>query len=614
MNVSILTVTQYKRYDTLCLLADNILGQTYKDILEWVIVEASSSKIESDENKERLEKLRDKMSPIEIVILPYEENAMLGRHRNRGNDACRGDIIICMDDDDYYFENRIEVSVKALKKNKNILICGSTDMLMYDMIVKRLYQFRNFGDRHSTNNCMSYKKEYLKTHRYVDNKKTGEEEEFTNKFTEPMVQIDPYSCIIQFSHSHNTYNKRDLVVKATLGMNMGLVQINNVPIKSLIDEELLEKYNRYLLTQIESVPYDIIYFTGGLCFEWSPYDDNIGGSEQAIVELSKEWVKQGQRVAVYTVLKNNSIMIKKDGVDYYSWKEFPYHATRLPNIILWRMSGIMYFFPFTLTFKSVMIDLHDLLEENTVQILHDFKNVIRKILFKSEFHKSLFNEISKRKGYNFDSNQLSVIPNGIRTEMLKYEPDKYENRQKYRFCYTSCYTRGLGPLLLYTWPIIYRHEPLCELHVYYGMDYITQNEAGIKFKESMQKLLSTPGVMDHGKQSINIIKREKHISNFHLYVTSTVAETDCIAIKESLALGCIPIISNENVFKERDGIHIDIDKDDVKSYEKLAIEILKLLRMDKEILEDKRKEGRKSKTLITWKQVSNEWLSVIYPV
>lgn len=608
--VSIVTITQIGRYNTLCLLADNILSQTYPNILEWVIVEASNTLDESITNADNIHRyIGQKMDPMEVVILPFEEGARLGRHRNRGNDACRGDIIVCMDDDDHYFKDRIEVSVHALSRKNDVLICGSTDMLIYDLIVQKLYQFRGFGDSHSTNNCMAYKKEYLENHRYNDDKKAGEEEEFTNKFTEPMAQIDPYSCVLQFSHSYNTYNKRDLIVKATIGINPVLFPINDVVIKKLIPEHLLQKYENYLLKRVNVLStYDTIYFTGGLCPPWSPYEKDLGGSEQAIVHLSSEWVKKGKRVAVYTVLKpETELKISKDGVDYICWKDFPYNSV-LPKVILWRLSGMYYFFPFKTEFYSLTIDLHDFVNENEIKLFYDCKNIIKKIVFKSQFHIDQFNMLCNKYGYTFNENQIVNIPNGVREDMMKYEPDIYGPRQKYRFCYTSRYDRGLAQLLLYTWPILYRHEPRCELHVYYGMDYLDENS---DVKKNLKSLLSLPGIMDHGRQPLDIIKREKHLSNFHLYFTSTRSEIDCIAIKESIALGCIPILSDSHVFKERDGIHFHLEDDNhIPSYENLAIEILKLLRLDNEEIEKHRQEVMRSKTIVSWENISQQWLDL----
>jgi len=77
-------------------------------------------------------------------------------------------------------------------------------------------------------------------------------------------------------------------------------------------------------------------------------------------------------------------------------------------------------------------------------------------------------------------------------------------------------------------------------------------------KQYMAMLMSQPGVMDHGRVSSHLVAREKWRSTFHLYVTDTDAEIDCISIKESLATGCIPLLSKFGVFPEREGFHFEV--------------------------------------------------------
>jgi hypothetical protein len=57
MSVSILTITQYKRRECIEILFDIIVDQTYKSILEWVIVEGSPSEDLANLNKEFIEKV-----------------------------------------------------------------------------------------------------------------------------------------------------------------------------------------------------------------------------------------------------------------------------------------------------------------------------------------------------------------------------------------------------------------------------------------------------------------------------------------------------------------------------------------------------------------------------
>jgi len=144
-------------------------------------------------------------------------------------------------------------------------------------------------------------------------------------------------------------------------------------------------------------------------------------------------------------------------------------------------------------------------------------------------------------------------------------------------------------------------EPRAELHVYYGMDSVKSED----FLNGMKLLLASPGVMDHGKQPMDIIIREKYMSNFHLYLTNSDAEIDCISVRESLVAGAIPIISNYGVFKERDGIHFDLEESQM-GYANIALKIINL--MNDKGVDSLRENLKKSNTLLTWKDIATKWL------
>jgi len=616
--VSIVTITQYSRWKCLQILDKIIENQTWYDsILEWVIVEGSKTEEMAKKNEEQI--LHSSLQNKEkIKYIPFQPNSALGKLRNRGNEHCQGEIIVCMDDDDYYFPTRIEHVVKKLQSS-SCLIAGCSALFMYDFVLKKMYQFKGFGPNHSTNNCMAYKKEYIINHRYEDDKECGEEKYYTNSFSEPMIQLDPYHTIIGMSHLQNTFNKRELLIGGSLKINPTLEERPSMNIRQVIPHDLFASYLE--LFDIDDgipVPYDIIYFTGGFGIPWSPYDQSLGGSEQAIVQLSQHWKQAGKRVAVYALLSADVILSEKEkkiqvnGVDYYPWKEFPFHKDLSSiRVILWRMNGMMCSLPFGIKTNHIYIDLHDKIHDQFVVLWNSFRSRTQKIFLKSQFHLELFQKELMKKNINpLLPHEYSVVMNGIPTELFLYDEKSYGTRNPYRFCYTSCYTRGLAPLLLYVWPIVFKHEPRCELHVYYGMNNINENDMNQKqFKQNMQFLLSSPGVMDHGRQSRSIILREKHLSTFQLYITSCEGEIDCIAIRESLCVGCIPLLSDQALFKEREGIHFELPNQEQKTFEKIALDILRLLR-DPDRVENKRQEYLSSKPL-SWKEVAFNWLEIM---
>jgi glycosyltransferase involved in cell wall biosynthesis len=585
--VSLVTISQKKRFSCLEILRDLIQAQTYTNILEWVIVEGSKTEEDALSNENAIKTLESK---VPIVYIPRTDGAKLGELRNRGNNTCKGDITVVMDDDDYYPPQRVEHAVDKLSKTK-AEIAGCSAMYIYDYFLEGLYKFNEFGPNHSTNNCMAWKKEYLKKNKHDSDKDSAEESSFTFNFKEPMVQLDPEKTIVVSSHDGNTYNKREILIGGTHKVNQTVAQIH-LPGTKYIKEPYFSRYKAIFYKEYDS-PYDITYFTGGFSGAWDPKDRKLGGSEQAVVHLSNEWVKQGKSVVVYGQIPESTV----DGVVYKDWKTFPFEA-RHKVLILWRMFGLLCAAPFPIKADHIWHDTHDNLSGGIFpDVWMKSKKKVQKIFFKSEYHRS---EFEKNTAEPLKDSMCVILPNGIRTESFLQNRDKVQ-RNPYRFCYCSCYTRGLANILQHMWPIIHQIEPRAELHVYYGMNGVRDEN----FKKGMQMLLSQPGVMDHGRQPMEYIVREKYLSSFHLYITETTGEIDCISIRESLATGAIPLISNFGVFKHRDGIHFDLV--DQKSFATIAMQILELFKKQ-DLLEKLRQDFKKSPLLVSWSEIAKQWV------
>ena len=213
--VSIVTITQLSRSKCLFLLYDLILSQTYTNILEWVIVEGSRNETDGEQNQVNIQCLQDNhQRNFNIVYVPRRcaSNQKLSDLRNLGNDTCKGDIIVCMDDDDYYPKERVKHAVDQLEKS-DYLLAGCTYIYLYDYGLAKLYKCTGFHSYHSTNNVMAYKREYLLHHRYEPGVSMAEEIGFTNSFTEPMVQLHAKKCVIVSCHTGNTVDKRSFFLQ-----------------------------------------------------------------------------------------------------------------------------------------------------------------------------------------------------------------------------------------------------------------------------------------------------------------------------------------------------------------------------------------------------------------
>jgi hypothetical protein len=601
-SVSIITITQFQRFNCLLNLYELIRLQHYKNIIEWVIVEGSKTENKGLLNSNNIKSLITKhnkddiIKNMDIVYIEYS-GKKLSDLRNIGNNKCKGDIIVCMDDDDYYPPERVSSVVDSFDNSK-FLIAGCTDIYMYEYFMGKLYKFKGFNERHSTNNCMAFKKEYLLNHKHESGLDMAEEKSFTNNFTEPMIQLNSKKCIIVSSHNYNTFNKRELCVGGSIGLNPTLYEVNDHPITNYIPTNIFNRMKN-IFYQVKDSPYDIVYMTGGFYNKWDPRDKSLGGSEQAIVNLSENWAKLGKKVAVYGVYTFTDIL-NHNNVEYKDWKTFEFNH-KYKNLILWRLYGIVCCLPYDIKATNIYWDLHDIFTEkdDSISIYKKYKNKITKIMLKSKFHKE---EFEKYMNIKLTKNKYLIISNGIKVDEFSNNWDNV-TRNPYRFCYVSYYTRGLDIILKNIWTVIKKMEPKAELHLYYGLDMF--NDTNLK-KYYKHLIGSSLGVIDHGRQNTDMIVREKYLSSFQLYITNTPSEIDCISIKESLVTGCIPLISDFGVFKEREGLHFEL-VDNTECFMSICEQIIKLTKEDIK-MDILRKVFKKSSTIKDWKTISNEWL------
>ena len=242
-SVSILTITQYSRFNSFTILFELVSNQTYNNIIEWIIVEGSPSSDEAAFNKENISSFllanqKQLKDTIQIKYIDYT-GKKLGGLRNLGNHHSSGDIIICFDDDDYYPNERISHAVEMLESS-DCLIGGVSNTYLYDFYYKILFQFDTFHKNHSTNNAMAYKKSYLLDNKYDEECKCGEEKEFTKGFTNPMIQFDPIKTIICISHNNNTFMKQDLCTDV-LNRQKSYMKVIPKNINNVIPRSLVQK-------------------------------------------------------------------------------------------------------------------------------------------------------------------------------------------------------------------------------------------------------------------------------------------------------------------------------------------------------------------------------------
>ena len=175
--------------------------QTYpKDRIEWIIIDDGTDKIE------------DLVKDIpQVKYYKYDEKMMLGKKRNLMHKKSCGEIIVYMDDDDYYPPCRISHAVTMLQTHPKALCSGSSEIYIYFKHIEQMVQFGPYGPNHSTAGTFAFKRQLLENNSYDDNAALAEEKGFLKDYTVPFVQLEPKKTILVFSHIHNTFDKKTLL-------------------------------------------------------------------------------------------------------------------------------------------------------------------------------------------------------------------------------------------------------------------------------------------------------------------------------------------------------------------------------------------------------------------
>ncbi len=147
---------------------------------------------------------------------------------------------------------------------------------------------------------------------------------------------------------------------------------------------------------------EIAYFAsfGSPHFEqWSgkSLSKGIGGSETAVIELARRWVRKGYKVTVYCDPREDEGEI--DGVTYkpyytINWKD------KFNILILWRHP---YFLDRVESAKKIFLDMHDVCSQ--LDFTPERMAKVDKVFFKSNYHRKMIPQLPDEKA--------AVIGNGI---------------------------------------------------------------------------------------------------------------------------------------------------------------------------------------------------------
>ena len=208
MFVSVITATK-NRSHFLPALVECYQSQTWPHAdMEWIILDDGDV---ADQEKGQLF-IEDWIAETKIPNLHYFTSCIpvpTGRKLNELVHMAQGDIIIVMDDDDWYSPHRVASAVAAFRAHPEIGIAGCSKVYMqFEEDPEALWVAGPYHDRHALHCTMAFRKGYFATHSYDNEEVCAVERQVTNNFTEPMIQLNPRRTILHKIHSSNTYKEK----------------------------------------------------------------------------------------------------------------------------------------------------------------------------------------------------------------------------------------------------------------------------------------------------------------------------------------------------------------------------------------------------------------------
>lgn len=288
---------------------------------------------------------------------------------------------------------------------------------------------------------------------------------------------------------------------------------------------------------------------------WGPsgLDKGIGGSEEAVIRISRELSKLGYKVTVFGTPGEEAGL---DGdVEYKHYWEFN-RKDQFDIFISWRNPEI---FDEPINARKSYLWLHDVMDKE--EFIDERLANLDKIIFVSKYHRKLYPFIPEDK--------CLISGNGITPEEFEQADGKFK-RDPHRVVYMSSHVRGLE-LIYKVWPEVLKQVPDASLDVYYGWaSYDAVNKSNperMAWKDKMIQLeRELPNVTDHGKIGHKQIVEEIFKSGVWAY-PCPFPEVYCITAVKAQAGGAVPVSSNFAALDEtvQHGVKLPMKAQDEKT-------------------------------------------------
>lgn len=198
--VSLLTPTRDRRRFLPWLVAAVRRQDWPADRLELVVV---------DDGRDRVDDVFDglDLGGVHVVYEHLGTRVPLGTKRNRTAELATGEILVHLDDDDWYPADRVAKAVAHLRET-GAEVVGTSPLAFWDAGTRAIHRIPKIGDKHACAGTMAYTKAYWEAHRFAPDPHT-EERQFLQNFAAKLKQLpgEPWETVLCISHGENTLPK-----------------------------------------------------------------------------------------------------------------------------------------------------------------------------------------------------------------------------------------------------------------------------------------------------------------------------------------------------------------------------------------------------------------------
>ncbi len=206
--ISIITPT-YNRKNLFNIWISNYNRIDYpKNKIEFIII---------DDGNDNLRSILPNDIRIKYIKIQTENNQPLtiGRKRNLGVKYANYNIIVHMDDDDYYPSYSVKTRVKILLQNRTKSCVGCTQIGCYDIYNKTSFSVNDTRSLNISEASMAYTREFFEERKYNENIEKGEGSLMIRGRESQIIQIPYIFVLIALTHKQNltkdlrVYKKKD---------------------------------------------------------------------------------------------------------------------------------------------------------------------------------------------------------------------------------------------------------------------------------------------------------------------------------------------------------------------------------------------------------------------